>query len=52
MLVVMVPLLLLLLLDFWVKRFFTSSSSLIEFFPYRSFHQARYWGGGAEQAQE
>lgn len=46
MLVVMA--LLLLLLGFFFKSVSTSSSSLNEFFPYRSFHQARYWKGRAE----
>lgn len=40
--------LLLLLLGFFFKSVSTSSSSLNEFFPYRSFHQARYWKGRAE----
>lgn len=35
-----------LLLDFLLIRFWISSSSLKELFPYRSVHQARYWKEG------
>lgn len=35
--------------NFRFKRSSTSSSSLKEFFPYRSFHQARYCRGKAEK---